>query len=141
MAAERDLEVEQFDVKTAFLHGDLHEEIYMDVPEGISANEGQVCQLQRSLYGLKQASRQWNSKFDSFLKTFNLISSNADSPFIHCVYKGCFKDVSVFLALYVDDGLLLAESREALDEVFNALRNFFEITEESQSSFAGMQIQ
>jgi len=44
MAAERDLKIEQFDIKTAFLHGDLHEEIYMDIPEGIDA-KGQVCRF------------------------------------------------------------------------------------------------
>lgn len=73
MAAERNLEIEQFNIKTAFLYGDLNEEIYMDASEGINAVEGQACRLQRSLYGLKQASRQWNSKFDSFLKTFNFV--------------------------------------------------------------------
>lgn len=84
VATERDLEVEQFDVKTAFLYDDLNEEIYMDIPEGVNADKGQVCRLQKSLCGLKQASRQWNSKFDSFLKTFNLVQSSADP----CVYKG-----------------------------------------------------
>lgn len=137
LAAQRNLEIKHFDVKTAFLHGDLNEEIYMDVPEGVKAKKGQVCRLQKSLYGLKQASRQWNSKFNSFLKTFNFVQSNADS----CVYKGCFKNTSLFLALYVDDGLLLAESREALDEMLNELRSNFEITEESSKFFAGMQIQ
>lgn len=137
IAAERDLEIEQFDVKTAFLYGDLTEEIYMDVPEGVVADKNQVCRLQRSLYGLKQASRQWNSKFDSFLKDFSFAQSSADP----CVYKGNFKNCSVFLALYVDDGLLLAESKEVLDEVLGVLKNTFEITQGGPSSFAGIQIQ
>jgi len=136
MGAERDFEIEQFDIKTAFLHGDLHKEIYMDVPEGIDA-KGQVCRLQKALYGLKQASRQWNSKFDSFLKTFSFVQSYADP----CVYIGHLNDIPVFLALYVDDELLLGESKEALDKILNALRLSFEIMEGSPSSFAGMQIQ
>lgn len=137
IATEQDLEIQQFDVKTAFLHGDLTEEIYMTVPEGVNANEDQVCKLQKSLYGLKQAARQWNYKFDSFLKAYNFKQSIADP----CVYKGHFKDVSVFLTLYVDDGLLLAETEEALDEVLGTLRCSFEITQESPSSFVGIEIQ
>lgn len=59
IAAEQDLKIEQFDIKTAFLHGDLCEEIYMEVPEGVTKDTPeQVCRLQKSLYDLKQASRQ-----------------------------------------------------------------------------------
>ena len=61
VAAQRDWELEQLDVKTAFLHGDLKETIYMDQPEGfmMHGSEDKVCLLKKSLYGLKQASRQW----------------------------------------------------------------------------------
>lgn len=55
----------------------------MDAPEGINADQGQVCRLLRSLYGLKQASRKWNEKFRDFLKIFNFVQSGADP----CIYR------------------------------------------------------
>lgn len=64
-----DLHIEQLDVKTAFLYGDLEENIYLMQPQGfiVPAKEGLVCKLKKSLYGLKQAPRQWYKKFDGFM--------------------------------------------------------------------------
>jgi ATP-binding cassette subfamily B (MDR/TAP) protein 1 len=69
IVARRDLQFEQLDMKTAFLHGELEEEIYMDQPKGfiVPAKEDLVCKLKRSLYGLKQSPRQWYKSFDSFI--------------------------------------------------------------------------
>ena len=65
LAANRDWPLHQFDVKNAFLHGDLEEEVYMDVPPGFedSKTEGKVCRLKKSLYGLKQSPRAWFERF------------------------------------------------------------------------------
>uniref|UniRef100_A0ACD5YBP3 Uncharacterized protein n=1 Tax=Avena sativa TaxID=4498 RepID=A0ACD5YBP3_AVESA len=65
IVAMRDLELEQLDVKTAFLHGELDEEIYMDQPEGfiVPGKEDFVCKLKKSLYGLKQSPRQWYKRY------------------------------------------------------------------------------
>nr|GFB67907.1 retrovirus-related Pol polyprotein from transposon TNT 1-94 [Tanacetum cinerariifolium] len=70
LAASLDLEVEQMDVNTAFLHGDLDKEIYMEQHEGfqVKGKEDYVCRLQKSLYGLKQAPRQWYKKFESVIR-------------------------------------------------------------------------
>jgi len=88
LAACQDLEIEQMDVKTAFLHGDLDEEIYMEQPEGfkVKNKENLVCRLKKSLYGLKQAPRQWYKKFDSFMTEKGYTRTTSD----HCVYMKRF---------------------------------------------------
>jgi hypothetical protein len=86
LAATLDLEIHQMDVKTAFLNGELEEEIYMDVPEGYHDWKGwepesepeTVLRLQKSLYGLKQAPRVWNKSLDSFLHSLGFKRSEAN---------------------------------------------------------------
>ncbi|KAE8705429.1 hypothetical protein F3Y22_tig00110429pilonHSYRG01213 [Hibiscus syriacus] len=82
--AEENLYLEQVDVKTAFLHGDLEEEIYMKQPEGFieADKKNLVCRLKKSLYDLKQAPRQWYTKFDSFMSSSGFTRCQAD----HCYY-------------------------------------------------------
>ena len=72
IAAHMDYEIWQIDVKTTFLNGSLEETIYMVQPEGFIAKgqEKKVCKLQKSIYGLKQASRSWNKKSDKSVKSF-----------------------------------------------------------------------
>ena len=75
LVALLDLELQQLDVQTAFLHGDLDEDIYMEQPEGFvqNCNKKFVCRLKKSLYGLKQSPRKWYNKFDSFMMSQNYI--------------------------------------------------------------------
>jgi len=68
LAAQRQWDIYQLDVNNAFLHGDLYEEICMKMPEGIPNSQNKVCKFQKSLYGLKQASRQWFAKLTIFLQ-------------------------------------------------------------------------
>ena len=85
IAACMDNEIWQMDVKTTFLNGYLDKTIYMSQPEGveIKGQEQKVWKLLRSIYGLKQASRSWNLRFDDTIKTFGF-EQNVDEP---CVYK------------------------------------------------------
>ena len=74
MVSAFNLELEQLDVKTAFLHGSLEEKIYMSQPEGfLGSNKDHVCLLKKSLYGLKQSPRQWYKRFDSFMTSHGYI--------------------------------------------------------------------
>ena len=73
-------EVHQMDVKSTFLHGDLHEEIYMEQPIGfIQTDSSLVCRLKKSIYGLKQAPRAWYAKMDSFLLESGFSRCHSDS--------------------------------------------------------------
>ncbi|KAG8490763.1 hypothetical protein CXB51_013984 [Gossypium anomalum] len=110
IVAMHDLELEQLDVKTVFLHGELEEDIYMQQPEGftVSEKEDYVCLLKKSLYGLKQSPRQWYKRFDSFMTSHDFKRSSFDS----CVYFKKNSDGSfVYLLLYVDDILIAAKDK------------------------------
>ncbi|RVW40927.1 Retrovirus-related Pol polyprotein from transposon TNT 1-94 [Vitis vinifera] len=86
MAAMCSWPLYQLDIKNAFLHGDLAEEVYMEQPPGFVAQgeSGLVCRLRRSLYGLKQSPRAWFSRFSSVVQEFGMLRSTADhSVFYH----------------------------------------------------------
>ena len=121
IAASLDYEIWQMDVKTAFLNSHLDESIYMVQPEGFVAkgHEQKVCKLLRSIYGLKQASRSWNLRFDETIKTYGF-EQNVDEP---CVYKLIDNHKVVFLVLYVDDILLIRNDVEKLSNVKNGWPN------------------
>ena len=115
IAAYHDYEIWQMDVKTAFLNGYLEEEVYMSQPEGFvsKGRENQVCKLKKSIYGLKQASRSWNIRFDVTVKEFGFIK-NMDEPYM---YKKINGSTVVFLVLYVDDILLIRNDISMLQSV------------------------
>ncbi|GMP42374.1 hypothetical protein CsSME_00012145 [Camellia sinensis var. sinensis] len=84
--------LQQLDLKNAFLHGDLEEEVYMDVPPGFSSQStvGKVCRLKKALYGLKQSPRTWFGRFLKAMLGFGYQQSNADHTFFvkRNVHKG-----------------------------------------------------
>lgn len=137
VASYRDFEIGQFDIKTAFLNGELEEDIFMDIPEGVNVdNKNLVCKLNKSLYGLKQSPRQWNKRFNEFLKLHDFKSNEAD----HCVYHGSYGTDELILALYVDDGLIISSSKEAIQLVLSELKKQFEITIGDGTYFVGLEI-
>ena len=126
LVAMHNLELEQLDVKTAFLHGELEETIYMQQPEGfeIKGKKDHVCLLKKSLYGLKQSPRQWYKRFDSFMVGHGYSRSQYDS----CVYFRKLKDGSfVYLLLYVDDMLIAAKDMFELNKLKSELSGEFEM--------------
>jgi hypothetical protein len=125
LAASHGLLVHQMDVKTAFLNGELDEEIYMEQLAGFVANdqEGMLCKLLKSLYGLKQAPKQWHEKFDRTLTSVGFAMNEADK----CVYYRYGGGKGVILCLYVDDILILGTSLDVIKETKDFLSNNFEM--------------
>ncbi|KAH9752684.1 hypothetical protein KPL71_014795 [Citrus sinensis] len=114
------------DVKTAFLHGDLQEEIVMSQPEGFvnTQHPDWVCLLQKSLYGLKQSPRQWYLKFDSYMQELNFQKSSYDC----CVYlRKTYGEEVIYLVLYVDDMLLASKSMKLINLLKQQLRDKFDM--------------
>ncbi|KAK2389827.1 secreted RxLR effector protein [Trifolium repens] len=133
IAAYHDYEIWQMDVKTAFLNGNLLEDVYMTQPEGFDIpNEAhKICKLQRSIYGLKQASRSWNLRFDETVTKYGFIK-NEDEP---CVYKKVSGSKIVFLVLYVDDILLIGNDVPTLQQVKTWLGNCFSMKDLGEAAY------
>lgn len=136
VAAAEKLILRQFDIKTAFLYGELEEEIYMEQPDGFKDSSGKVCLLNKSLYGLKQASRCWNLKFTQFLKRFNLTVSSADS----CVFIGSVFGRKIVLAIYIDDGLIAAQDEKDINSLLNELSEQFQFKSGKLDSYLGLEV-
>lgn len=138
-AVEYNLIVHQMDVTTAYLNGTLSEDVYMVQPEMFECNinPNKVCKLKKSLYGLKQAGREWNLKLDKVLKDIGFKPCNADS----CVYTMKSENKINIIAVYVDDILLAFSSEKMLDSVKNNISKQFEVIDKGPIDyFLGMQI-
>lgn len=133
LVAHYDLELHQMDVKTAFLNGDLEEEVYMDQPEGfvVAGKENLVCKLRKSIYGLKQASRQWYIKFNDTITSYGFVEIIVD----RCIYIKISGSKFVILVLYVDDILLAANDMGMLHDVKKYLSKNFEMKDMGEASY------
>lgn len=138
--AQRDYDMTHADIETAFLHGELKEDIYMEVPQGVDLPDGAVrsdyvLKLRKSIYGLKQAPRVWNKKLHAKLLELGFERTDADP----CLYK--LKGAEVYLLCYVDDLVLCHPRNFDLSDVLDGLRTVFRIgTVEPLQYFLGFEI-
>ena len=109
LAAQKGWKIHHMDVKTAFLNGDLKEDVYMDHPEGfaIKGQEQKVCKLVKYLYGLKQAPRAWYENLDENLLKLNYTHFNLDDATLFVKIVG---RLVVYLVVYVDDLLIMGNN-------------------------------
>lgn len=124
-AACKQMKAHQMDVTTAFLNGDLKEEIYMTQPDGYiqPGKEHLVCRLRKSLYGLKQAPRCWNIKFVTFMKKIGFQQSEADP----CIFVRSTQNNFSVLAVYVDDIVILTKTEAEMLTIKKQLSEGFKM--------------
>ena len=138
-AAEQNYQIHQVDVKTAFLNGELEEEVYVKVPPGINA-EGRIWRLHKALYGLKQAAKAWYDKWTEALAALNFAPAKAD-PCLFIRTEGS----PVFLILYVDDVLVFG-AIEDIKPVVKSVKETFEVkdmgllVQDETKKFLGMEL-
>lgn len=125
------------DVKTAFLYGELKENIYMVVPDGVKAPPNTVCQLLKSLYGLKQSPRCWNEKFNEKLLKLGFVRSKHD----YCLYTRIQNENEIYVVIYVDDLLICGRRLDTIMKLKQQLTTMFEMTDCGDvTHFLGMRV-
>ena len=140
IAAMYDLELHQMDVKTAFLNGDLEEEIYMRQPEGytVSGSEHLVCRLRKTLYGLKQSPREWYKKINKFFAKHGFKRIEYDYG-LYIIWNDNMKFI---IALYVDDLLLACNRKDQLNVMKQLLSAEYEMKDLGEAKFVlGIEIE
>ena len=119
------LKIQQMDVKGAYLNGKLKEKVYMCQPEGYEDGTGRVCELIKTLYGLKQLGREWNKELDEKLKKFGFQCLHSDP----CAYIKRDDNDIVIITVWVDDLLLFGSSYKLIEETKADLHTEWEITD------------
>jgi hypothetical protein len=133
LVAHYNLELHQMDVKTVFLNENLYENVYMAQPKGfvVEGNESLRCHLTKSIYGLKQTSRQWYLKFDETIRKFGFKKNEEDN----CIYAKFKNGKFIFLVLYVDDILLASSDVHLLLEIKSFLSSHFDTKDLGEASY------
>ncbi|GJZ41320.1 zinc finger, CCHC-type containing protein [Tanacetum coccineum] len=127
LAAYHGWQVHHLDVKSAFLHGDLKEEVYVTQPEGFiqQGNSGKVYKLTKALYGLRQAPRAWNVKLDQTLKSLDFKKCNLEQA----VYTKRSKTSTLIVGVYVDDLIITGTPRKEIDLFKSQMKDKFEMSD------------
>jgi hypothetical protein len=139
LSVNMNVQIDHLDVKTAFLNGDLNEQVYMHQPQGFVVNgqEHKVCLLKKALYGLKQASRSWYEKIHNVLLKLNFKRCDYEP----CVYIRCKENCLTVIAIYVDDILVFCTNTQEKCHLKNELMQQFEMKDLGEvKSFLGMRV-
>lgn len=127
----------QLDVETAFLNGDLKEDIYIYPPEGVTCKSNMVFKLKKALYGLKQSSKCWNKKINDYILNLGFERSNND----YCLYIKHEKNTYLYLLLYVDDIIISGSDLKTIDNCVHDLKKEFNIKDKGNlKHFLGLEI-
>jgi hypothetical protein len=133
VAVSRGWLLHQMDVKNAFLHGELQEEVYLDQPPGYEdkSHPNYVCKLRKALYGLKQALRAWHDKIAEYLVTIGFRMSDAD----HSLYVRKSDEGIVVITIYVDDLIVGGDNEKEVEHVKRLLKQKFDMKDLGELKF------
>jgi Reverse transcriptase (RNA-dependent DNA polymerase) len=125
LATNLDWPLHQFDVKNAFLHGELKEEIYMEIPPGYQSTTraNKVCKLKKALYGLKQSPRAWFGRFCQAMKGYGYVQSESD----HTMFFKKNQGKIAVLIIYVDDMIITGDDKSEIQNLEEKLSKEFEM--------------
>ena len=125
LVANLDWSLQQFDVKNAFLNGDLEEEVYMDLPPGFDSKSknGKICKLKKSLYGLKQSPRAWCDRFSNVIQRHGFRQAQTD----HTLFLKLQGGKKTILIVYLDDRILSGDDIVEIEEIKGKLAKEFEM--------------
>jgi hypothetical protein len=140
VAAHRQWTVHHMDVKSAFLNGDLAEEVYVHQPAGFidEKSPGKVLKLRKALYGLRQAPRAWNAKLDASLESLGFLRCELD----HALYKREEEDGFLLVGVYVDDLIITGTSSEAIAQFKKQMHELFQMSDlGGLSYYLGIEVQ
>jgi hypothetical protein len=138
LAAVHDYEIKQMDVRTAFLHGELEEDVFIYAPEGSGYPEGSILKLDKSLYGLKQAPRVFNNALNAHVESIGFKRCDTDP----CVYIKQTEKGPIYLAVYVDDLIIVGANLAEIDVIKADLSKQFDMDDRGDASFIlGMSIE
>ena len=127
LAASKGWQIHHLDVKTAFLHGDLKEEVFVCQPQGyvVKGQENKVYKLRKALYGLRQAPRAWNEKLNNVLGGLGFLRCSKEPA----LYRKQGKDNTLLVAVYVDDLLVTGSSLDQIQEFKMGMAKNFEMSD------------
>jgi hypothetical protein len=132
MAAIDDMELESIDISSAFLNGELDQEVYMEQPEGFHQGDyDDFLQLLKGIYGLKQSGRIWHQKLDKELQEMDFVKVRCD----HSIWVYQKGENRVIIPVFVDDLTIASKSKEAVQTVKDELRKRFKLRDLGPTSF------
>ena len=132
LAAVFDWNMQSIDISSAFLNGELEEEVYMKQPQGFEQlGPEYVCKLKKAIYGLKQAGRQWNKKLHATLVLLGYKRLESDRS----VYVYAKDSVLVIIPIFIDDITLAGNSQSAIQKIIKNLQSHFKLRDLGPTSF------
>lgn len=122
-ACVKNWQIEQMDVETAFLNGQIKSEVYIYPPDGYDVQPNKVCLLKKSLYGLRESPRDWYECFHDFMVNMKFERSSYD----YCLYRRNVNNNKIYIILYVDDLLIFSDKNAAIKEIKGKLNKRFKM--------------